>query len=178
VWALIYRAALPLDAERFIDRLALRAPDVTYRIQTYRPEIRKADDVAAGRLKGLRSMIEMLPPHNPDHGQLSQQRLRRRARGGRRRGAAIGSLLCHPHDAGRHQRPSRFRRDAAFSRRHVSRPLPLLWQRDMKTGEGAGLAQRKLLRYPTRRDGTDVWIELERELNDDPLLSAMALNCR
>jgi hypothetical protein len=35
----------------------------------------------------------------------------------------------------------------------------------MKTGAEIGMAERKLLRYPTRRDGADVWIELEQELS-------------
>jgi toluene monooxygenase system ferredoxin subunit len=39
-----------------------------------------------------------------------------------------------------------------------------LWQWDMKTGAEIGMAERKLLRYPTRREGAEVWIEIEREL--------------
>jgi toluene monooxygenase system ferredoxin subunit len=39
-----------------------------------------------------------------------------------------------------------------------------LWQWDMKTGAEIGMAERALLRYPTRRDGHDVLIELEKEL--------------
>jgi toluene monooxygenase system ferredoxin subunit len=42
-----------------------------------------------------------------------------------------------------------------------------LWQWDMRTGAEMGMAERKLLRYPTRRDGPDVWIEIEHELTYD-----------
>jgi toluene monooxygenase system ferredoxin subunit len=42
-----------------------------------------------------------------------------------------------------------------------------LWQWDMQTGAEMGMAERKLLRYPTRRNGPDVWIEIKPELTYD-----------
>jgi methanesulfonate monooxygenase small subunit len=69
---LIYRAALLLDAEKFKEWLALCAGDFRYRIQTYSPEIRKQMTWLQHDMKGLQTMIEMLPRHNTDHGQLSR----------------------------------------------------------------------------------------------------------
>jgi toluene monooxygenase system ferredoxin subunit len=39
-----------------------------------------------------------------------------------------------------------------------------LWQWDMRTGAETGMAERPLHRYPTRREGSDVLIEIEKEL--------------
>jgi methanesulfonate monooxygenase small subunit len=68
----IYRACLLLDDERFADWLALCAPDFTYRIKTYSPEIRKEMTWYEQDRSGLKSAIEMLPVHNTDHGRLSR----------------------------------------------------------------------------------------------------------
>jgi methanesulfonate monooxygenase small subunit len=97
VQALIYRAALLLDAERFADWLALCAPDFTYRIQTYSPEIRKQMTWLQHDLKGLRTMIEMLPRHNTDHGQLSRHVsvYAVELEEGGAVATAISSFLCH-----------------------------------------------------------------------------------
>jgi methanesulfonate monooxygenase subunit beta len=97
VQALIYRATLLLDAERFADWLALCAPDFTYRIQTYSPEIRKQMTWLQHDLKGLRTMIEMLPRHNTDHGQLSRHVnvYAVEFEDGGAVATAISSFLCH-----------------------------------------------------------------------------------
>jgi methanesulfonate monooxygenase subunit beta len=68
----IYRACLLLDDEKFAEWLGLCAPDFSYRITTYSPEIRKAMTWFEQDLPGLRSMIEMLPKHNTDHGRLTR----------------------------------------------------------------------------------------------------------
>jgi len=68
----IYRAALLLDGEKFKDWLALCAPEFRYRIQTYSPEIRKEMTWLEHDLTGLHGMVDMLPRHNTDHGQLSR----------------------------------------------------------------------------------------------------------
>jgi toluene monooxygenase system ferredoxin subunit len=39
-----------------------------------------------------------------------------------------------------------------------------LWQWDLLSGAALEFAERPLLLYPTRLDGGDVWIEIEREL--------------
>lgn len=39
-----------------------------------------------------------------------------------------------------------------------------LWQWDMKTGAETGMAERPLLCYPTKCEGSDVLIGIEREL--------------
>jgi methanesulfonate monooxygenase small subunit len=97
VQAVIYRAALLLDAEKFADWLALCAPDFTYRIQTYSPEIRKLMTWLQHDLKGLRTMIEMLPRHNTDHGQLSRHVsvYAVELEDGGTAATAISSFLCH-----------------------------------------------------------------------------------
>ncbi len=66
----IYRACLLLDDERFLDWLALCAPDFRYQIKTYSPEIRKEMTWFEQDHAGLKSMVEMLPKHNTDHGRL------------------------------------------------------------------------------------------------------------
>jgi methanesulfonate monooxygenase small subunit len=68
----IYRAGLLLDGEKFKEWLALCAPDFRYRIQAYSPEIRKRMTWLEHDLSGLHGMIDMLPRHNTDHGQLSR----------------------------------------------------------------------------------------------------------
>jgi methanesulfonate monooxygenase subunit beta len=97
VQALIYRAALLLDAEKFADWLALCAPDFTYRIETYSPEIRKRMTWLQHDVKGLRTMIEMLPRHNSDHGQLSRHVsvYTVEIEEGGSAAAAVSSFLCH-----------------------------------------------------------------------------------
>jgi methanesulfonate monooxygenase small subunit len=97
VQALIYRAALLLDAEKFADWLTLCAPNFTYRIQTYSPEIRKQMTWLQHDLKGLRTMIEMLPRHNTDHGQLSRHVsvYAVELEDGGAMATAISSFLCH-----------------------------------------------------------------------------------
>jgi methanesulfonate monooxygenase small subunit len=68
----IYRAALLLDDEKFLDWLGLCAPDFHYRITTYSPEIRKQMTWYEQDVSGLKGMIEMLPKHNTDHGRLTR----------------------------------------------------------------------------------------------------------
>jgi methanesulfonate monooxygenase subunit beta len=68
----IYRACLCLDEENFKGWLALCAPDFTYRIKTYSPEIRKEMTWYEQDLPGLTQMVEMLPRHNTDHGRLTR----------------------------------------------------------------------------------------------------------
>jgi len=68
----IYRACLLLDDEKFMDWLALCAPDFNYRITTYSPEIRRNMTWYQQDVAGLRGMIEMLPKHNTDHGRLTR----------------------------------------------------------------------------------------------------------
>jgi methanesulfonate monooxygenase subunit beta len=68
----IYRACLRLDDEDFSGWLQLCAPDFTYCIKTYSPEIRKEMTWYEQDLAGLRQMIEMLPLHNTDHGRLTR----------------------------------------------------------------------------------------------------------
>ncbi|HUH85498.1 MAG TPA: nuclear transport factor 2 family protein [Stellaceae bacterium] len=94
---LIYRAALLLDAERFKDWLALCAEDFTYRIQTYSPEIRKQMTWLQHDMPGLRTMIEMLPRHNTDHGQLSRHVsvYAIALEDGGKEASATSSFICH-----------------------------------------------------------------------------------
>jgi methanesulfonate monooxygenase subunit beta len=68
----IYRACILLDDEKFKDWLTLCAPDFSYRIKTYSPEIRKEMTWLEHDLPGLAKMIEMLPLHNSDHGRLTR----------------------------------------------------------------------------------------------------------
>ena len=68
----IYRACLLLDDEKFTEWLALCAPDFSYRITTYSPEIRKSMTWYEQDVPGLKGMIEMLPKHNTDHGRLTR----------------------------------------------------------------------------------------------------------
>jgi len=42
-----------------------------------------------------------------------------------------------------------------------------LWQWELASGAAAGCAERPLLLYPTKCDGGDVWVEIERELAYD-----------
>jgi toluene monooxygenase system ferredoxin subunit len=39
-----------------------------------------------------------------------------------------------------------------------------VWQWDLRTGEPRGEAEKPLLRYPVRLDGSELWIDFEREL--------------
>ncbi|MDA8049911.1 MAG: nuclear transport factor 2 family protein [Rhodospirillales bacterium] len=66
----IYRACLLLDDGRFADWLDLCAPDFRYQIKAFSPEIRKEMTWYEQDVSGLRTMIEMLPKHNTDHGRL------------------------------------------------------------------------------------------------------------
>lgn len=66
----IYRAGLLLDDERFSDWLGLCAPEFRYKITAYSPEIRKHMTWYEQDIDGLKTMIEMLPRHNTDHGRL------------------------------------------------------------------------------------------------------------
>ena len=68
----IYRASLLLDDEKFMEWLALCAPDFSYRITTYSPEIRRHMTWYEQDVSGLKGMIEMLPKHNTDHGRLTR----------------------------------------------------------------------------------------------------------
>jgi methanesulfonate monooxygenase subunit beta len=69
---LIYRACLLLDDQKFTEWLGLCAPEFTYRITTYSPEIRKSMTWYEQDVPGLKGMIEMLPKHNTDHGRLTR----------------------------------------------------------------------------------------------------------
>jgi methanesulfonate monooxygenase subunit beta len=68
----IYRACLLLDEEKFLDWLALCAPEFKYRITTYSPEIRREMTWFEQDVPGLKAMIELLPKHNTDHGRLAR----------------------------------------------------------------------------------------------------------
>jgi len=72
VEAVIYRACLLMDDEKFMEWLGLCAPEFSYRITTYSPEIRKAMTWYEQDVPGLKGMIEMLPKHNTDHGRLTR----------------------------------------------------------------------------------------------------------
>jgi toluene monooxygenase system ferredoxin subunit len=39
-----------------------------------------------------------------------------------------------------------------------------IWQWDLATGAPMGEAEKPLLRYPTKLEGDDLWIDFEREL--------------
>ncbi len=69
---LIYKAGLLLDEQRFADWLALCSEDFVYRIEAYSPEIRKDMTWLEHDRAGLKMLIEMLPRHNTDHGQLTR----------------------------------------------------------------------------------------------------------
>jgi methanesulfonate monooxygenase subunit beta len=69
---LIYQACLHLDDGRFADWLSLCTPEFNYRIKTFSPEIRKDMTWMEQDRAGLASMVEMLPKHNSDHGQLTR----------------------------------------------------------------------------------------------------------
>ena len=69
---LIYRASLLLDGERFGEWLDLCAPEFVYRIKAYSPEIRKEMIWLEHDRAGMQTLVEMLPRHNTDHGQLSR----------------------------------------------------------------------------------------------------------
>jgi methanesulfonate monooxygenase small subunit len=66
----IYRACLLLDDEKFSEWLGLCTSDFKYRISTYSPEIRRRMTWYEQDVQGLKTMIEMLPKHNTDHGRL------------------------------------------------------------------------------------------------------------
>jgi methanesulfonate monooxygenase small subunit len=66
----IYRASLLLDDQKFMEWLGLCAPEFSYRITAYSPEIRRQMTWYEQDLAGLKGMIEMLPKHNTDHGRL------------------------------------------------------------------------------------------------------------
>ncbi len=42
-----------------------------------------------------------------------------------------------------------------------------VWQWDLRTGDQLGLAERPLLIYPTKREGSDIWIDFDGELTYD-----------
>jgi methanesulfonate monooxygenase subunit beta len=66
----IYRACLLLNDGKFTEWLELCTPDFRYQIKAYSPEIRKEMTWFEQDAAGLRTMIEMLPKHNTDHGRL------------------------------------------------------------------------------------------------------------
>src|SRR5262249_60733518 len=68
----IYRACLLLDHEKFGEWLALCAPEFSYRITTYSPEIRRHMTWFEQDVAGLKAMIDLLPKHNTDHGRLTR----------------------------------------------------------------------------------------------------------
>jgi len=68
----IYRACLLLDDQKFTEWLELCAPEFSYRITTYSPEIRRQMTWYEQDVAGLKGMIEMLPKHNTDHGRLTR----------------------------------------------------------------------------------------------------------
>jgi methanesulfonate monooxygenase small subunit len=68
----IYRACLFLDKEDFNGWLSLCAPEFSYVIKTYSPEIRKEMIWYEQDAAGLAKMVEMLPRHNTDHGRLTR----------------------------------------------------------------------------------------------------------
>ena len=68
----IYRACLLLDEQKFMEWLELCAPEFSYRITTYSPEIRRQMTWYEQDVPGLKGMIEMLPKHNTDHGRLTR----------------------------------------------------------------------------------------------------------
>jgi methanesulfonate monooxygenase small subunit len=68
----IYRASLLLDDQKFLEWLALCAPEFSYRITAYSPEIRRQMTWYEQDFAGLKGMIEMLPKHNTDHGRLTR----------------------------------------------------------------------------------------------------------
>ena len=68
----IYRACLLLDHEKFGEWLALCAPEFSYRITTYSPEIRRQMTWYEQDVAGLKAMIDLLPKHNTDHGRLTR----------------------------------------------------------------------------------------------------------
>ena len=68
----IYRACLLLDHEKFGEWLALCAPEFSYRITTYSPEIRRQMTWYEQDMAGLKAMIDLLPKHNTDHGRLTR----------------------------------------------------------------------------------------------------------
>src|SRR5262249_32031475 len=57
----IYRACLLLDHEKFGEWLALCAPEFSYRITTYSPEIRRQMTWFEQDVAGLKAMIDLLP---------------------------------------------------------------------------------------------------------------------
>ncbi|HEY4862255.1 MAG TPA: nuclear transport factor 2 family protein, partial [Xanthobacteraceae bacterium] len=93
----IYRACLLLDDEKFMDWLALCAPDFNYRITTYSPEIRRNMTWYQQDVAGLRGMIEMLPKHNTDHGRLTRHVTvyTVEADGSQREAKAVSSFACY-----------------------------------------------------------------------------------
>jgi methanesulfonate monooxygenase subunit beta len=68
----IYRACMLLDDEHFAEWLTLCDSSFRYQIKTYSPEIRKEMTWLEHDFSGLKSMIEMLPKHNTDHGRLTR----------------------------------------------------------------------------------------------------------
>jgi methanesulfonate monooxygenase small subunit len=93
----IYRGCLLLDDEKFMDWLALCAPDFNYRITTYSPEIRRNMTWYQQDVAGLRGMIEMLPKHNTDQGRLTRHVTvyTVEADGSQGEAIAVSSFVCY-----------------------------------------------------------------------------------
>lgn len=69
---LIYRSCLLLDEERFLDFLSLCDTDFRYYIKAFSIEIRRDMTWLEKDYEEFKTLIEMLPRHNTDHGKLTR----------------------------------------------------------------------------------------------------------
>ncbi len=69
---LIYRSCLRLDEGNFEGWIDLCAPEFTYRITAYSPEIRKEMIWLDHDREGMEGLFKMLPKHNSDHSPLTR----------------------------------------------------------------------------------------------------------
>lgn len=68
----IYRASLELDAKDFASWLERCAPEFSYEIRAYSPEIRRDVTFLRHDLAGIRNMVELLPKHQSDAAPLTR----------------------------------------------------------------------------------------------------------
>lgn len=92
----IYAGCLLLDEQRYAAWLELAAPELSYRITAYSPEIRKDMTWLEHDRAGLIALFELLPRHHLNHAQWQRHAVVYRAREeGEGRASAITSLVVH-----------------------------------------------------------------------------------
>ncbi|MET0286507.1 MAG: nuclear transport factor 2 family protein [Polyangiales bacterium] len=92
---LIYTGCLLQDAREFNAWLELTAPELTYRIQAYSPEIRRAMTWLEHDRAGLAALFELTPKHHVDHAQWHRHASLYKLRVDDDRAQALTSLVVH-----------------------------------------------------------------------------------